>query len=284
MKSAPQLKQYASLWTLNGQPLTGPEWSLAEKIRRAQAAGFDAMSTSPDPAAARAIRAAGLEVICYIDANEQTYRDRLEAAAATGCVRVNVQLWDHDTPPRVAARTWVKMQPLARKLNLEIDLEIHRDTSTETPEKSWEIARRYQRATGRKCRFSFDFSHLAVIKHIAPPFANRLLDHPDLVRFARQMHFRPFNGHHCQVPFTDGRGHITPEGKLYLEFCDAVFACWLKGARGGEVLYVCPELGPVAHGYGLSTFPNVWDDACRLRAETAIRWRKQLAAWTARRG
>ncbi len=279
MKTAPQLKQFAGFWTLTGQPLGATEWSADEKIRRAQAAGFDAMGGGAIPEIAAAVHAAGMDYICYIDANDKTYADRIEAAAAVRPARVNVQLGDHDTPPRVAAKTWGKMMKRAEKIGLPIDLEVHRDTGTETPEKTREIARLYKQATGQKCRFCFDFSHFAVVKHIAPPFANRLLDHPDLIRLSRQMHFRPFNGHHCQVPFTDGRDNLSPEGKDYLDFIDALFACWLKGAKGGEVLYVCPEFGPVAHGYGLSTFPNVWEDAIRLRAETENLWQKNLAQW-----
>ena len=185
---APQLKQFAGFWTLTGQPPGGTEWTVEEKVRRARQAGFDAMGGRAIVALADAAHRAGLDYICYIDANDRTWRDRLEAAAATRPVRVNVQLWDHDTPPRVAARTWIKMQPLAAKLGLAIDLEVHRDTATETPEKTWAIAAFCQKATGRKCRFCFDFSHFAVVKHLAAPYADRLLDHPGLVRLSRQMH------------------------------------------------------------------------------------------------
>ncbi len=278
MKTAPQLKQFAGFWTLTGQPLGGPEWSVEEKVRRAKEAGFDAMGGGANPDTAAAAYRAGLEYVCYVDANDETFAERLKAAAATKPARVNVQLWDHDTPPKVAAKTWAKLQPVAQKLKLEIDLEVHRDTCTETPEKTWEIARLYKQATGKKCRMCFDFSHFAVVKHISPPYANRLLENPDLIQLARQMHFRPFNGHHCQVPATDGHGNTTPEIKHYLEFIDALLACWLKGAKGGEVLYVCPEFGPLG-GYGISTFPNVWDDAIWLRAETEKLWQKNVASW-----
>src|SRR5690606_15459246 len=102
-------------------------------------------------------------------------------------------------------------------------------------------------------------SHFAVVKHVAPPFAGRLLDKPRSIQLARQLHLRPFNGHHCQVPLTDGRGNLCREGKDYLAFVEELFSCWLKGPNGGEVLYVCPEFGPVVHGYGLSAFPDVWE-------------------------
>ncbi len=156
---------------------------------------------------------------------------------------MNVQLLDHDTPPKDAVKVWLKLEAEAEKLGLNVDLEVHRDTCTETPEKTYEIADLYQKKTGKKLRFCFDFSHIAVVKHLNPPYAERLLVRPDLVQFSRQVHFRPFNGHHCQVPATDGKGNETPEFKDYLVFVDAFIACWLKGAKGGEVLYACPEFG-----------------------------------------
>jgi hypothetical protein len=112
-----------------------------------------------------------------------------------------------------------------------------------------------------------------------PPFAPRLLTTPKLLQIARQIHFRPFNGHHCQVPVTDGRGKPSLEIKDYLEFLDALLASWFAGAKGGEVLYACPENGPVISGYGLSSFPDVWKDAIVLRGEIDRLWKKHLRAW-----
>jgi len=278
-KSAPVLKQFANLWTLIHQPSEDKGWALEEKIKRAKKAGFDAIGGVPIPEIAGLCQKHGMDYVCYIDGNMKTFREKLEAAQTTRAVRVNVQLCNHDTPPSEAIKVWLKMEALATKMALEIDLEVHRDTCTETPEKVYEIAALYRKATGKKIRFSWDFSHIAVVKHLSPPFADRLLVRPDLIQLARQMHFRPFNGHHCQIPATDGKGQETPEIKPYLEFIEALFACWLSGARGGEVLYVCPEFGPVESGYGLSTFPNVWRDAIYLRAKTEALWKKSLLKW-----
>jgi hypothetical protein len=209
----------------------------------------------------------------------KTFREKLESVLIAKPVRINVQLCDHDTPPREAVKVWLKMEAQAKKMGLEVDLEVHRDTCTETPEKVYEIAALYKKATGKKIRFCWDFSHIAVVKHISPPYAERLLVRPDLVQLARQLHFRPFNGHHAQIPALDAKGRETPEIKPYLEFIDALFACWLAGAKGGEVLYVCPEFGPVRSGYGLSSFSNPWKDAVYLRARTEALWKKNLLAW-----
>jgi hypothetical protein len=106
-----------------------------------------------------------------------------------------------------------------------------------------------------------------------------LFERPDLIQLARQLHFRPFNGHHAQIPATDGRGRETREFKDYLQFLNRLLAIWMKGARGGEVLYVCPEFGPAASGYGLSTFADVWKDAVLLRKRTEELWKSNLRRW-----
>jgi hypothetical protein len=274
----PALKQFAGLWTLQGQPSAVREWSLEEKFGQAKKAGFEAIGGGPIPEAAALCEKYGMEYVCYLDGNKN-YAARLKAAEATKPARINVQLCDHDTPPKDAIKIWLKLDAQAEKMGLNVDLEVHRDTCTETPEKVYEIADRYEKATGRKLRFCFDFSHIAVVKHLNPPYAGRLLVRPDLVQLSRQVHFRPFNGHHCQVPATDGKGNETPEFREYLQFLDAFMVCWLKGAAGGEVLYACPEFGPVSSGYGISTFPNVWKDAILLREKTEAIWKAHLRKW-----
>jgi len=261
------------------QPTEAKQWSLDEKFKQAKAAGFDGMGGGANVEVVPLCEKYGMDYVCYIDSSMKTYKAKLEAAKTVNPARVNVQLCDHDTPPKEAAAVWVKLAALAEKMGLEVDLEVHRDTCTETPEKVYEIAALYKKTTGKKIRFCWDFSHIAVVKHISPPYAARLLTHPDLVQLARQFHFRPFNGHHCQIPATDGKGHETPEFKFYLEFVDALMACWLEGARGGEVIHACPEFGPIPGGYGLTAFPNVWKDAIVLRARTEELWKENLKRW-----
>ena len=277
-KPAPVLRQFANFWTLQGQPSKAKEWSTEEKFQQAKKAGFDTMGGGASPEMPALCEKYGMDYVCYINGNAK-YRESLQAAKATKPARVNVQLLDHDTAPADALKLWLKLEAEAAKLGLHVDLEVHRDTCTETPEKTYEIADRYKKATGRKIRLCFDYSHIAVVKHLYPPFAERLLERPDLVQLSRQVHFRPFNGHHCQVPATDGKGKETPEFKDYLGFVDAFFACWFKGAKGGEVLYACPEFGPFGSGYGLSVFADVWKDAILLRERTEAIWKAHLGKW-----
>jgi hypothetical protein len=281
-KSAPVLKQFANLWTMMGQPLGGKEWSMEEKFRRARAAGFEAMGGRATPEVAPLCRKYGMDYVCYTDAEGSNFPAKLKTVAATRPARVNVQLCDHDTLPKEAARVWIKMEALAEKMGLAADLEVHRDTCTETPEKTYEIAALYKKATGKKLRFAWDFSHLAVVKHLMPPYAERLLVRPDLICLSRQFHFRPFNGHHAQVPATDGKGRPTVEIKAYFDFVGALFDAWFAGAKGGEVVYGCPEFGPVMSGYGISTLPDVWKETLFVREKIAAMWKARQKAFLAR--
>jgi hypothetical protein len=158
-------------------------------------------------------------------------------------------------------------------------VEVHRDTCTETPEKTYALADAYQKATGELLPISWDFSHISVVKHLRPDnFIERMIVRPDLIQRAQQFHFRPFNGHHCQVPVTDGQGNLTQEVKDWFPFAEAVLECWLAGNRdNGREIFVCPEMGPIAGGYNLSTLPNSWEDAKILRGEIEKLWTKLTA-------
>lgn len=102
-----------------------------------------------------------------------------------------------------------------------------------------------------------------------------MLLRPDLIQNAQQFHFRPFNGHHAQVPITDGHGQLTQEFHDWLPFAEALLRLWLDASgNSAREIFICPELGPVEGGYALSTFPNSWDDAKVLRLEIDKLWRR----------
>jgi hypothetical protein len=192
-----------------------------------------------------------------------------------GAETINVQLANHDTPVDEAIRLTLRLMEEAERQNANVHLEVHRDTCTETPEKAYAIADGYRKATGKILRMNLDYSHIAVVKHLAPKdFSKRLLTRPELLQNGNLTHCRPFNGHHCQVPVTDGRGKLTREFKDYLLFVEDVFRSWLAGPRPFNELWVVPELGPVASGYGISTWPSPWEDAVIAKREFEKIWNK----------
>jgi hypothetical protein len=193
-----------------------------------------------------------------------------------GAHHVNVQMADEDTLTPEATSLALVLMEEGRKLGLEPAVEVHRDTCTETPEKTYALADAYQKITGQLLPISWDFSHISVVKHLRPDnYIEKMIVRPDLIQRAQQFHFRPFNGHHAQVPVTDGKGNLTQEVKDWLPFAEAVLKCWLAGNKNfSREIFVCPEMGPIAGGYALSAFPNSWEDAKVLRVEIDRLWKK----------
>ncbi len=270
-----QLRFFANLWTMLQYPSQAEPWSLEEKFIAAKEAGFENMGGGMLPEVIPLCAKYGLGYNLYINADRPNWESALRAAGDYNPLRINIQLMDHDTPPAEAAALWMEMVPLADSLDLPMDLEYHRDTATETPEKCAEIRRIYRESTGREIQWSLDHSHFSTVKHLSPPFAARLLDPPDLMEHVRQIHFRPFNGHHAQIPATDGRGNASPEFNQYMEFAEALLKHWRTSAPEDVILYACPENGPrVVGNYGLSCFPDVWQDAIFTRDAILNVWNR----------
>lgn len=277
----PVLRHVVNLWTLVWHPTKTREWSLERKLRAVKDAGFDGFTTQLTPQHAKLGDKFGLMRVGYFSSNDpRRFRSLLRSQKEAGALHVNVQLGDHDTPTAVALRLTLKLMEESAKLGLKTGIEVHRDTCTETPEKTYALADAYEKATGELIPFVWDYSHLAVVKHLLPPFWPRLGQRPDLIQRAQQFHFRPFNGHHCQVPVTDGRGQLTSEFRDYVPFMEKVMETWLVTASPGRELIAVPELGPLWMGYNLSVFPPSWGGACVLREQIEKSWRRVLKRQT----
>jgi hypothetical protein len=276
----PRLRHIANLWTLWDYPSAGKDWSLERKIAAIREAGFHGFSTALTREHARLARKHDLSTIGYISSGTPSkFRDLIKKNRDGGALRINVQLADHDTPVAAAVRLAVRIVEDGELLGVPCDIEVHRDTCTETPEKAYAVAAGYRKATGRLMPMTWDFSHIAVVKHLAPPYWNRLLVSPKLIQRASQFHFRPFNGHHAQIPVTDGKGRLSTELRQWLPVLDGSFATWLAVNQNGREIYACPEMGPVRGGYNLAQLPNSWEDSKILRGIIERAWKQALAAY-----
>ena len=276
----PTLRHIANLWTLMGHPSPAREWSLDQKLHAIKAAGFDGVCWAGSRELHEGTLKHGLTFVGGMSTgNAAEFPRLLKEQKDCGAVQVNVQLADDWTLTPEALPLALALNREGKRIGLVPAIESHRDTCTETPEKSFALADAYQRETGELLPMSWDFSHFAVVKHLAPGnFIQRLLVRRDLIQHAQQFHFRPFNGHHAQVPVTDGRGNLTMEVRDWLPFAEALLKCWLEGNRDSErEIFVCPELGPLESGYALSIFPSSWEDAKVLRAEIEKLWSKVAA-------
>lgn len=277
MQTPPTLHHIASLWSLVDYPTAKKPWSLEKQLTDLKAAGFDGFTTLATKEHGRLAKKLDLIVVGYFASSKLAdFRKLIEQNLEAGAIHINVQLADHDTPVEKSVKLAIQLQELAAKLGAKTAVEVHRDTCTETPEKTYAIAEGYRKATGELLPMTWDFSHLSVVKHLAPPYWERLLVAPKLIQRAEQFHFRPFNGHHCQIPVTDGSGKLSHELKQWLPFLDKTLELWLAGKQAGRDVYMVPEMGPVPGGYNFASLPNSWEDAKVLRPLIDKAWKKAL--------
>jgi sugar phosphate isomerase/epimerase len=267
------LKTFANLWTLWDHPEAGAgEWSLAAKVTAVAAAGFDGVMGEPGGGLGALARGQGIAFAAFrrLDGRHD-FHQALAKCRTEGAIVLQVHLGWHDTGAEEALELALRLDGAARAVGLEAVIETHRDTCTETPEKTAALERQFEQATGgRRLPLLLDFSHPAVVKHLDPPYALRLLADADLVRRTRWHHLRPFNGHHAQIPVLKPDGGLTEEMGDWLELARAIFG--LLKSSGMPEVWVCPELGPVRGGYGLSCFPPSWQQAVALRELLVREW------------
>lgn len=276
----PVIRHIANLWSLWDYPSAKKPWSLERQLVDIKEAGFDGFTTLATPEHAKLAAKHGLMIVGYFATSKSSeFRKLIQQNLDAGAVHINVQLADHDTPVEQAVKLAVKLMQESERRGAKCAIEVHRDTCTETPEKSYAIAAGYKKASGRLLSMTWDFSHLSVVKHLAPPYWDRLLVDAKLIQQAQQFHFRPFNGHHCQVPVTDGHGKLSTELQQWLPFLDKTLALWIQGNQAGREIFVVPEMGPVRGGYNFAQLPNSWEDAKVLRPLIAKAWQKVLASY-----
>ncbi len=276
--SPPQIRHMASLWTLSGYGGKKGEWSLDEKLKRIKAAGFDGFLGRVAVVKREHVERHGLLFAATTDmGGAAEVMPKLKAIQEAGATCVNVQMLDHDTPTKAAVSLARRVMAVADRLGMNVSIEVHRDTCTETPEKAYALAEGFEKAEKRPLKMTWDFSHPAIIKHLAPPYWDRLAERVDLIQLAQQFHFRPFNGHHCQIPALNHKGEFTPEFLHWLPFAEKVIEAWLQAATPGREMFVCPEQGPP--GYALSVFPDRWKDVQAIRDEVDKVWRKHVKKW-----
>jgi hypothetical protein len=276
----PILRQIANLWSLRDYPQTDAPWGVDTQLDAIKSAGFDGVTGRIGSGDGKRINDRNLVFVGFVSSgDDKEFAALLNSQKEAGAMHVNVQLEDHDTPTTEALRLTHRLFEEAERLRpLEISIEVHRDTCTETPEKTYALADAYLADTGRLLPITWDFSHLAVVKHLQPrDFSRRLLEREELVTRASQFHFRPFNGHHCQIPVTQAGGSLTPELTDWLPFVEDVLSLWLDtNANTSREIFVVPEMGPTSSGYNLNGLPNSWEEAVKLRPILEKLWHQAL--------
>ncbi|MDG2166953.1 MAG: hypothetical protein P8L44_03395 [Opitutales bacterium] len=274
LNEPPSLVVAINPWTLFGHPTPEAEWSFEERLAAIKEAGFDAVTCrSTMPNVKVLMEKYQLRYGGFFDAHDPNeFESWIQGCLDIGGGPMNCQLADHDTLAEESISLTMQLMETAERLGARVHLEVHRDTCMETPEKTAAIIEGYKHATGKSPLINFDYSHPAVVKHLGPSnYAERLFDDVETFQLCNLWHMRPFNGHHCQVAVTDGKGAFTPEYEDMRPFIRQAYTHWLDGPRPTNELWVVPELGPKG-SYGLSSFPCVWEDAIVLGKDLETLW------------
>src|SRR5260370_21774952 len=158
----PILRHIANLWTLVWYPSKKKEWPLKRKLCAVKEAGFDGFTAQLTSEHGKLGDQLGLIRVGYFASGQPAeFASLLRQQKEAGAHHINVQLADHDTPTRLAVRLAKKLMAEGRRVHVEPAIQVHRDTCTETPEKTCPLADGYQKATGQLLPLTCDHSHLA---------------------------------------------------------------------------------------------------------------------------
>jgi len=281
MTNKPSLKIHVNYWSLLDEAGVATEGDIRTHLEKICEAGFDGYCGTPDmPKIKSLLNEYGLRYGGAFDAGSvDEFGPKIAANLEIDDGPMNCQLADHDTPTEQAVELTIALMEESQKQGARVHLEVHRDTCTETPEKTKAILDGFKAATGAYPLVNYDFSHPAVVKHLVPSNTiERLFDDQtvEVFQLANLWHIRPFNGHHCQIPITDGKDGFSPEYEDCRPFIREAIRHWLAGPRPGNELWVVPEQGCTV-GYQLSTFPPVWHEAVALGKDLQKIWAEETA-------
>ena len=154
----PQIRHMATLWTLTDYGDADGEWSIDRKLVEIKNAGFDGFLGRVPVVTAEHVQQHGLLFAATVDIGDaDEVEPKLRAINEVGAVCVNVQMLDHDTPTEEAITRARQVMETAGRLEMDVAIEVHRDTCTETPEKAYALAEGFEKAEGRPLKMTWDF-------------------------------------------------------------------------------------------------------------------------------
>jgi sugar phosphate isomerase/epimerase len=239
----PRLRIQHSLWSLIKLPFNAPvEWTLAEKMQRAKAAGFEAVEcwlSDKDEAEHRtALNHEGLRLILgHRPFRIEDVRATVERAKRLHADFIFAQPADAFTPIEEVAALVQEGRRIANAAGLAFFVEIHRNNFTENLPQIKQLIERVP-----DIRFTADLSHLVVCGEFYGWEDERAVDRmmPVLERTSH-MHGRISNGEAVQVDVGDGSNATA---QFFVRLWATAMTHWLQGAGPGDVLPFASELGP----------------------------------------
>jgi hypothetical protein len=242
----PRLRLSHSLWSLTKLPMNSPEeWSLAEKVARVKAAGFEAiecwLKDDNEQEVAAALRAEGLRLaLGHHPFTLEDTKQTVARAKRLGADYIFGQPADAFTHEAEAAALVRDGRAYASGQGVPYFVESHRNTITETLPQTFRLIEQVP-----DVRFTADLSHYFVVGEFYGWESERLPERlaPILERTSG-IHGRISNGEQVQVDVGDGSEGVA---RTYVQLWAQAMRTWLTDARPGDVFPFASELGPPAY-------------------------------------
>lgn len=250
---------FGTLWSLRNYPSEEDAWSLEKKIEQIRAAGFEGLMGPPDDFLLET-GTGGLPFWAMATYTESIpVEGRFQKAVELKAEHLTIQLGDYDYSLPQCLALLDDIADWSAKYDLPFSIENHRDTFPETPDRFRELRKAFIKSGGFSYEHCMDHSHFAVLRHIRPPYFEALAKDEDLMLGCRFFHLRPFTGHCCQIPATDGKGNRIPE---YLDWLDYVrdLKQFIDAQELEKPVNLCVEMGNTNPAYRLSIYPDNWTD------------------------
>ncbi|MCW3096638.1 MAG: xylose isomerase protein [Chthonomonadaceae bacterium] len=239
----PRLRIQHSLWSLIKLPFNAPgEWTLAEKMQRVKAHGFEAvecwLSDNDEAEHRTALDREGLRLILgHRPFRIEDVQATVERAKRLRADFIFAQPADAFTPVEEVAALVQEGRRIANAEGLAFFVEIHRNNFTENLPQIKQLIERVP-----DIRFTADLSHLVVCGEFYGWEDERAVDRlmPVLERTSH-MHGRISNGEAVQVDVGDGSNATA---QFFVRLWATAMTHWLQGAGPGDVLPFASELGP----------------------------------------
>ena len=150
----PVLYQCASLGSLMGYG-GKREWGWEKKLKKIRKAGFPGFVGRTTMVNEKQVVNSGLIFACTTDLGGiKEITPKLRNIKRHGARVVNVQMLDHDTTTKRALEVARRLMAAAAELEMDVSIEVHRDTCTETPEKTYALAESFEKAEKRPLKMT----------------------------------------------------------------------------------------------------------------------------------
>ena len=288
----PRLAVYQAEWGMWGLGTGGRDWSMATKLERCCAAGFEGVlvfqlaPTAEGREFVDATSAYGLALgYGTFAATPQGIAEDVTRATSVGAAFVNAQMHDYFLRGEAARDCLKETVRIGREAGIPLFVETHRACVTQDLLRTTDYVRAIPELT-----LTNDFSHYVVAGQLptvpsgAGPISDAIEDQFDiLLKRTACFHGRVSNGQAVQVDI--GRDGDDPAVEPFRRWWRKGMTYWLQNAGPGDILPFVVELGPPpysitirsANGAAEAEISDRWQQAVVMKQLATSLWEEVTA-------